>query len=431
MRITASDIFGSDGRKTETELIVIEEGCLNKFEDIMHKCGLGGAVAGLFDSNTVKAIGMVIPEMDQTIVLNADNLHADERAVEETLEQLKDGINVIVSFGSGTVTDIARYCAKQKNINFVCCPTASSVDGFCSSVCAMTFNKVKVTLPAVAPKLVIADLNVIKNAPIRLTKSGLGDILGKYVSLADWEISDLITDEHYSEATAKLVKEALKEVTNLAENGAFESEEFYIKITYALILSGLAMQFEGSSRPASGAEHHFSHLLTISPESMGIRTDALHGESVGVGALAMSEYYSTAVQGLQFNDDVLRQAERTLVSLHKNGNNLHDINFYRRYFGASATILYDENKNDCLAKVNAKSLQDNWDKIKEIISKIPSVKELGEIYRKLGLKSSLRDLGVDESKKDIIIGLSPFVRNRLTFNRLTLLFNTGGMLMND
>ena len=36
--------------------------------------------------------------------------------------------------------------------------------------------------------------------------------------------------------------------------------EAYEQLMYALIISGLAMQIIGSSRPASGAEHHMSHL---------------------------------------------------------------------------------------------------------------------------------------------------------------------------
>lgn len=218
MLITANDFLYGNDRKLETEYIVIEENCLKNFSDILRQNGIDGVIAGLFDTNTLRAEGMVVPDIDQLIVLNVDNLHADEKAVETTLSQLRDDVTVIAAFGSGTITDIARYCAKLKNLILVSCPTAASVDGFCSSVCAMTFNGIKVTLPAVAPKTVIADLAVIKNASDRLIKSGLGDILGKYVSLADWKISSSITGEYYCENTVKLVKEALTAVTDLIRN---------------------------------------------------------------------------------------------------------------------------------------------------------------------------------------------------------------------
>lgn len=422
MLITADNFLRDYDRcNIETEYIVIEENCLKRFGDILRENGIDGVIAGLFDTNTIRAKGMVVPDIDQTIVLNADHLHADEKAVESTLSQLRDDVDVVVAFGSGTITDIARYCAKQKNLIFVSCPTAASVDGFCSSVCAMTFNNTKVTLPAVAPKIVVADLAVIKNAPDKLIKSGLGDILGKYVSLADWKIAHLVTGEHYCEKTAKLVTDALNAVTDLVKNDSLDGDEFYLQTTYALLLSGLAMQIVGSSRPASGAEHHFSHLLTVAPPSLGIHTDALHGESVGVGTLAMAEHYRNIATNLQVNDDTVQQIESEISNIRKNDSRLRGIDFYRQNFDTLANSLYDENQNDCLAKVNARTLLDKWNDIKQVIFNIPSVEELLNLYRKLGLKSTLRDIGVEESKKQMVINLSPYIRNRLTLNRLLLL----------
>jgi len=51
----------------------------------------------------------------------------------------------------------------------------------------------------------------------------------------------------------------------------------------ALISSGISMSLVGSSRPASGAEHMFSHAL----ESLGSR--ALHGEQCGFGSILMAK----------------------------------------------------------------------------------------------------------------------------------------------
>ncbi len=60
-------------------------------------------------------------------------------------------------------------------------------------------------------------------------------------------------------------------------------------LMYALLLSGLAMQMVGNSRPASGAEHHVSHLLEM--EIFNPNLDAYHGEKVGVGLLLASRVY--------------------------------------------------------------------------------------------------------------------------------------------
>jgi len=60
------------------------------------------------------------------------------------------------------------------------------------------------------------------------------------------------------------------------------TEESVRKVVKALISSGVAMGIAGSSRPASGSEHLFSHALDlIAPKP------ALHGEQCGVGTIMM------------------------------------------------------------------------------------------------------------------------------------------------
>src|SRR5699024_4971368 len=65
---------------------------------------------------------------------------------------------------------------------------------------------------------------------------------------------------------------------------------------YGLLLSGLAMQMMGNSRPASGAEHHFSHLWEM--EVINPHVDALHGEKVGVGLVLALAYYHRLADAL-------------------------------------------------------------------------------------------------------------------------------------
>ena len=182
------------------------------------------------------------------------------------------------------------------NIDFVSCPTAASVDGFCSSVAAMTWHGCKKTLTAVAPKLVVADTDIIKKAPVRLAKSGFGDMIGKYIALADWKIGNILTGEFYCEKIANMTLEATKEVLQAIEGIINGCDEAYEKLIFGLLLSGLAMQMMGNSRPASGAEHHISHLIEMSPPSLNVKSDALHGEKVGVGTLiALREYKRLAM----------------------------------------------------------------------------------------------------------------------------------------
>ena len=123
-----------------TELCVIENGCMANIDKYIKKCGLSGYRVAIYDENTYNAKGLIRPDADSEIILPAENLHANERGVELLLQRLPQNCDYMIAIGSGTVHDITRYCAYEKNIPFVSCPTAASVDGFCSSVAAMLFS---------------------------------------------------------------------------------------------------------------------------------------------------------------------------------------------------------------------------------------------------------------------------------------------------
>ena len=93
---------------------------------------------------------------------------------------------------------------------------------------------------------------------------------------------------------------------------------------------------------------------------------------------------------------------------------MHNIGFYRGNFGELAETLYRENENDCLASVDVSVLKERWDDVRQVVSDIPSADELEKIFRRLGMKTTLSDIDVDEAKKPLIMGLSPYIRNRLT-----------------
>lgn len=106
----------------------------------------------------------------------------------------------------------------------------------------------------------IADTDIIANAPVRLNASGAADMLGKYTALADWEIAHLLTNEYICEQIVGLEREALNSVVEVLPGIKEGKKNACEQLIRGLIISGLAMQLAENSRPASGAEHHISHL---------------------------------------------------------------------------------------------------------------------------------------------------------------------------
>lgn len=281
----------SCGRSHEmiTKEAIIEPGCLKKLDFYTDKYGITGKRAVIYDENTYHAKNILHPAADQEIILDPTNLHANEIAVGKVMEQLDGDIDYLVAIGSGTIHDTTRYCANDRGIPFISCPTAASVDGFCSTVSAMTWKGYKKTMPGVAPVFVLADIDIIKEAPLYLALSGAGDIFGKYTALADWNIGHALTGEYLCPVIESMTRDAVDAVRSCCTGLKEQDEHAFEQLTYGLILSGLAMQLMGNSRPASGSEHHISHLIEMQPAAFPFHSDALHGEKVGVGTILISQ----------------------------------------------------------------------------------------------------------------------------------------------
>lgn len=401
-------IFEKYHQKIITKKIVISEGLLENFDEYIKEYGYQNILA-VYDTNTYQAKNMYHIKAKE-IILDANDLHANEIGVEKLLKLTSKDTDVLVAIGSGTIHDIVRYCAYKLGIPFISCPTAASVDGFCSGVAAMTFNGYKVTIPAKAPILVLADLDVIKEAPENLYKSGLGDLIGKYVSLTDWKIANIVIDEDYDEGIVDIIKEALDITMNNKDLFIQRNSEAFEYLVYALCLSGISMQIVGSSRPASGAEHHISHLLGSSDKKSGLYTDVLHGESVGVGTLILTKFYHKLSQIEDVSKYYLGYKVLTKEYLNKNFYELSD-------------EVYKENKDDVILSIDFKKFFAKWADIRKILSEMPSYEELYQYCSKLGLKKSLIEIGIKKDKEDTIIKLAPYIRNRLTLSRIMLAFD--------
>lgn len=389
----------------ETKGAIIESGCLFEFERYMADFGITGKRCALYGENSYAAASDRRPRAEQEIVLDPRGLHADEHSTAEVLSRLDGDVEVIVAVGSGTIHDIARYCAHERGIRFVSCPTAASVDGFCSTVAAMTWYGFKKTLTAVAPELVIADTDIISKAPMELVRSGVGDIMAKYTALADWRIANLLTGEHLCRRIYDIMKSAADTVMDSIPGILRGEADAYANVTYALVMSGIAMQMMGNSRPASGGEHHISHMIEVEPESFPVAFRAMHGEKTGVGSLlTVAEYKRLA--GLE-----------DITPYVKDYAPVPDEHFVRFFGERLAGALVEENKNDCLAAVTKEALCSGWSEIRAIIGELPSVEYLYGLLEAIGAKRTLESIGVSSAQLDELLNNSPLIRNRLTLMR--------------
>ncbi len=232
------------------------------------------------DSNTLKIAGRQVNEyleigghqMKKVVVEGANS--QELLRVEDAL----DGMDFLVGVGGGRPIDLAKQAGFNKNIPFVSIPTAASHDGFGSARSSIRQAGRKTSMQAIPPIAVVADTTIISRAPSRLLAAGVGDIVSNQTAVLDWRLDGQEAD--YSEYAAALSEMAAQLVEDGIEKVASGTEEGVRLVVKALISSGVAMSIAGTSRPASGGEHKFSHWLDANSDN-----PALHGEQCGLGSI--------------------------------------------------------------------------------------------------------------------------------------------------
>lgn len=391
--------------------IVIEKGAIRRLPEILQqKYGQYKKIAMVCDDNTYEAAGKTVEELVPsitTIKLDPHGLHADEHgvgAMDKAMEDHKD-VDFLIACGSGTVHDITRYYAYNNHLQFLSIPTAASVDGFVSTVAAMTWHGFKKSFTAVSPCFVLADSEIFSKAPSRLTASGVGDLIGKFTSICDWKISHAITGEYISMPVVEWEQDILKALIDNLDGIGSGDFEAYENLMYGLLLSGLAMQMIGNSRPASGAEHHCSHLWEMATINEPI--DFYHGEKVGVGLCMVSAVYKKALEKIKSGNYTVKDHMDV------------ETDFIKKYFKESLVdSILKENTPNIMADINGDILKSKEEEIIAILEELPSSEQIISWMNKVHAFTTITDLTLPESLRPLTLKLSPYVRQRLTFMRL-------------
>jgi glycerol-1-phosphate dehydrogenase [NAD(P)+] len=273
------------------------------------------------------------------------------------------------------------------------------MDGFVSSVAAMTIDGRKATLPSKAPVALFADPAVFSSAPRRLTLSGVGDILGKYISLFDWRTAHWLMDEKLDDDLINLINRAIDKMLALDP----DSPGFAEAVMEGLVMTGMTIQYYGSSRPASGAEHHLSHLWEM--HCMSEPTDALHGEKVGVSTLIVLDRYKAAP-----DEDLA--AEYIKPEFTK--ENLFHI------YGPLTDGIIGENTPDPLAALTREKIKAVQPEINRMVKELPDTEALRDYMKKIGAVTTLDEIGLPNTPrfKNLSMKYAPYVRRRITLLKI-------------
>ena len=391
--------------RTAVQDVQVGSGLVNKVGEILRKNGFPKNILLVADRNTLSAAkGIEEGLKDFSVEYKIyDEIRVACMEHVEELESIIQGRDIaVLSVGTGSVNDPCRLAAARQNKKLCIFGTAPSMDGFASYSSPILKDGFKSSYPAKSPEVIIGDTTILAAAPVYLKSAGFGDMVAKYIGLADWKISSLLTEETYCEKVGDLTRDAVDKLMSMADRVTENDEETAGEIFKSLLMTGIGMSFMQNSRPASGCEHIIAHLVECVELRDGIIPN-YHGEDIGVFTLLMLKYYG------ELADRKTIKAKRETV----------DWEAVYSFYGEMADDVKKLNEPKTVTdEVDPKALEDNWQEIREIIHSLPSYDEVYAAMKKAGCKLTVEDIGKSQALVDNCIKYSPYMRYRLTLLRL-------------
>lgn len=401
--------------------VEIGKGVLAKLPEYMKKYMARKAFV-LSDKNTWQAAGKQVCEIlaEAGITYKShcfaqDSLEPDEQSVGSAVMYYEADCDIIIGVGSGVINDIGKIVSAVSGKPYIIVGTAPSMDGYASATSSMTRDGLKISLPSRSADVIIGDTQILCNAPLKMLKSGLGDMLAKYVSICEWRISHLINGEYYCEEVASLIRGALQACIDHAQ-GLLKRDEAAVQAVFeGLVIGGVAMNYAGVSRPASGVEHYISHILDMRGVEFGLPVE-LHGIQCAVGTMIAVRYYEK-IKAITPDRQKARAYAESFDYEQWCGQ-------LRRFLGKAAESMIAlearEKKYDPdLHHARLEVILQKWDGILAIMDEeLPSAAELEALLDMIEAPKSLEQIGVDEKLLPMIFKASKDMRDKYVLSRL-------------
>jgi glycerol-1-phosphate dehydrogenase [NAD(P)+] len=264
--------------------VVVGHGVIDEVDDAVADVHLSGRPLVVTSPTPRKLAGERVREQlsadgeEPPVVVVEDASFEGVRRVIDRARESEAGY--LVGVGGGKPIDIAKMAAEELDLGFVSVPTAASHDGIVSGRGSVPEGDTRHSVASEPPIAVVADTEILADAPWKLTTAGCADIISNYTAVRDWRLASRLKSVEYSEYAAALSEMTAEMLVDNADSIRPGLEESAWIVVKALMSSGVAMSIADSSRPASGAEHLISHQLDrIAPGA------ALHGHQVGVAAI--------------------------------------------------------------------------------------------------------------------------------------------------
>lgn len=406
--------------KCGIDQIIIEENALERLPEILQQYSYHN-ICVIEDINTEKAAGKRVCELLEgmsavfkKICFPDPFLIPEEAALGKIMMEIDRESDLIIAVGSGTLNDICKFMSFQFKIDYFIIATAPSMDGYASNVAPLITNHAKITYEVGMPKVILGDVGILSQAPMKMIAAGVGDVLGKYVCLMDWTLAHIVNGEYHCPQVEAIVRMSIEKVMAGVDNLPARDMQAVKSVMEGLVLSGIAMSYIGNSRPASGSEHHISHywemMALLNNEPM-----ELHGTKVAIGTIIGLKMYEL-LQTVEF-DKIPVKAEYDEIAWKKEIAHIYGM------AAGSVTALEDICHKNCTDNVNKRrsAFEAGRDAIMNEVAELPKAEQIIGILQSLDASYLPAQVEVDEETLRDSIFYAKDLRNR--YGILQLLYD--------
>ncbi len=407
--------------KTDVENCVIEAGAIKRIPEYAKNFNTKKAFL-VADVNTYPIAGEKIINMleengiaTSKYIYPQKRLEPDEHAMGSLVMHFDAECDLIIGIGSGVINDICKVFAYQTKTPYIIVASAAYMDGYAARTSTMPVDRIKTTIPAKSPDVIIGDLDILTGAPKHMGAAGLGDMLAKYISICEWRLSHLINGEYYCERVSEFTRQSRDACVENAEGLMKQDKSSMKKLFEGLINCGKAIDYSGVSRPGGGDEHYFCQMLDMRGLEFGTPT-ASHGVQCALGTLYAIKCYQELKNIIPDREKAIKYAEN--FDFEDWSNKL------REFLGKGAepmiALEYKEKKYDVEKhKARLEVILSNWDNILKIIDEeLPSVEEFENLLKVIGLPTSIEEIGIPKSDLPMIIKCTKDIRDKYVLPRL-------------
>lgn len=403
--------------------IYIGRGLIERIPGYIQRRGLGTHCVLVADDNTYRVAGEQVErtlkaagfDVVPCVIRRENDMLPDDLSCGEVLLSITRDTEFLIAVGSGTVTDTTRINAERTHLPFVSVGTAPSMDGYASAVAPLLHRGLKIQRPAVCPEIIVCDLDVLATAPMHMIASGVGDVLGKYIAKADWQLGQIINGEPCCPVCVEMVTNAVNALVDNVDEIAQKTEKGMRILIEALLLAGVTIMIIDNTRAVASIEHNIAQYWEMILVQRGIEPP-MHGASVGVSTLLVWPLFE------RFAKEDLSKLDLDAIRAKRIPREKRERWMLHAYGEEGGKQIMRENPGDFLTweeqERRIRTAQERFEEIKAVIAAMPPLEKIKQVMMTLNAEMTPEEEEIPEDLLRCSMHCGKDYRTRYTLFKL-------------